>query len=158
MNLQMADKLLVRVFLLIFCVAMNHPVKAQTTSPGDAILGRWTADDKSLTVDVYKEKNQYKAKMVWFKNEDNSKAMDEWTDKHNPDKALRNRKLIGMDVVKELIYEPKSNTWEHGSIYDAKSGKTWGASAMLTRDGLLKVTGYWHLKFIGRTMTFKKAS
>lgn len=154
----MSIKLASRIFLLIFCVMMGHSLKAQTAAAGDVILGRWAADDKSLVVDVYKDKGQYKAKMVWFKNEDTSKAMDEWTDKHNPDKNLRNRKLIGMDVVKDLIYEPKSNSWEHGSIYDAKSGKYWSASASLSKDGLLKVTGYWHLKFIGRTMTFKKAS
>ena len=144
--------------LVVFLVMLANVPQAQTPHPGDAICGKWTTVEKSMTVEVYREGNEYKGKMVWFKNEDNSKTMDEWTDKHNPNEALRSRKLIGMPVVQKLVYQPKSNTWEHGSIYDAKSGKYWDASAAITKDGLLKVTGYWHFKFIGKAMTFKKAS
>ena len=144
------------VIVLLVITATTAP--AQTTTPGDAICGKWTTVEKNMTVEVYREGNEYKGKMVWFKNDDNTKAMDEWTDSHNPDKALRTRKLIGMPVVQKLVYDAKSKTWEHGSIYDAKSGKYWDAAAAITKDGLLKVTGYWHLKFIGRAMTFKKAA
>jgi uncharacterized protein (DUF2147 family) len=154
----MGIKLLSRLFLLIFCVMMSHQLQAQNTAGGDVILGKWTAEDNKLTVEVYKEGNQYKAKIVWYKNEDTSKAMGEWTDKHNPDKALRDRKILGMTVVSGLIYQPQTKSWEHGNIYDAKSGKTYNASASLDKGGWLKVIGYWHLKFIGRTMAFKKAA
>jgi uncharacterized protein (DUF2147 family) len=144
--------------LLVGFLMLVGRVNAQTMPAADQICGKWTTQEKNLTVEVYRESGEFKAKIIWFKNDDNSKTMEEWTDKHNPDKAMRDRKILGMNVVKDLVYEPKSNSWEHGSIYDAKNGRYWDASAYLTKDGLLKVTGYWHFKFIGRTMTFKKAS
>jgi len=146
------------LLLLIFFITTGFSVKAQTLSPTDQICGRWMSSEKNLLVEVYRESGDYRAKIVWFKTDDDSKRMDEWTDKHNPNPALRERKILGMNVIKELEYDPKNRTWEHGKVYDAKSGKYWDAAAYLTKEGVLKVIGYWHFKFIGRTMTFKKVS
>ena len=82
--------------------------------------------------------------------------MGEWTDSKNPDEALRSRKILGMDVLEKLRYDAGSNSWEDGMIYDAKNGREWNASAYISKDGLLKVKGYWHFKFIGRTLVFKR--
>ncbi|MCD8740326.1 DUF2147 domain-containing protein [Mucilaginibacter roseus] len=122
---------------------------------GDAILGKWTSEDKKLVVEMYRSGAEYRGKMVWFKDDD-SKPMSEWTDKHNPDEKLRNRKLLGMDVVTGLKYDHEDKSYNDGHIYEAKSGKTWNATAKLASNDVLKVKGYWHVKFIGRTMTFMR--
>jgi len=140
--------------VLFFLLLTSLHTKAQS----DRICGKWMSAEKNLLVEVYRQNGDYRAKILWFKNDDNSKAMDEWTDKHNPDEALRNRKILGMNVVKDLVYDPKSNTWEHGHVYDAKTGHYWDAAAYLANNDTLKVTGYWHFKFIGHTMTFKRVS
>src|ERR1700710_658278 len=139
---------------LLFFVSVISNV-SKVPSP-DQVCGKWMSSEKSLIVEVYKEKDEYKAKVIWFKNTDTSKRMDEWTDKHNPDPAFRNRKLIGMSILKNMIYVPKSNSWENGKIYDAKDGREWEASAYIDKNGELRVTGYWHFKFIGRTMSFTR--
>lgn len=145
-----------RYLLLFLFIGISIITKAQNTTDADRICGKWLSAEKNLMVDVYKENNSFAAKIIWYKTDDQSKTMEEWTDKHNPDKALRNRKILGMEVVNNLVYDTKSKTWEHGTVYDAKNGHYWDASVRLTGDGLLKVTGYWHFKFIGRTMVFKK--
>ena len=43
-------------------------------------------------------------------------------------------------------------------IYDSKNGRDWNASACIDKSGMLKVKGYWHFKFIGRTMTFNRVN
>ena len=136
---------------MFFLLATGCVVKAQTVAANEMICGRWMSSEKNLEVEIYKENGDFRAKIIWFRADDKSKAMDEWKDTHNPDKNLRTRKILGMNVVKDLIYDPKSNSWEHGTIYDAKGGHYWDASAYLTKEGGLKVTGYWHFKFIGRT-------
>ena len=68
-------------------------------------------------VEVSKEKEQFKAKIIWF-NDDPSKPMDEWRDKHNPDPALRNRKILGLEILRGLRYDWNSHTWEGGKIYE----------------------------------------
>lgn len=149
---------MIRSFFGIILFTLFFPFNSQlqpAVPQADQITGKWISQDKALIVEIYKHDNEYRGKMVWFKD-DTSKPMDEWTDKHNPDEKLRTRKLLGMDVMQGLIYNAKNNSYNDGSIYEAKTGKTWNASAKLSSNDVLKVKGYWHFKFIGRTMIFNR--
>ena len=130
---------------------------AQTKSAADAILGKWESSKKNVIVEVYKESNEYKARILWFDDTDDlSRPKETRRDIYNPDPALRNRKILGLTVLKDLTYNKKNGKWENGIIYDTRTGKEWNASASLVRKGLLKVRGYWHFEFIGRSMTFNR--
>jgi len=143
-----------KILILFFLTATITKLAAEPNP--DLICGKWMSSEKNLIVQVYREGQEFRAKVVWFKNIDNSRAMEEWTDKRNPEASLRNRKLIGMSILRDLDYISGSNSWEKGKIYDAKNGREWDASASINKEGQLKVTGYWHFKFIGRTMTFTR--
>lgn len=134
----------------ILCV---HILYAQN-SP-DAILGKWITETGNCIVDVFKIKDEYRASVVWFKDTGN-KPMTEWTDEHNPDKSLRTRKLLGMEVLRGLQFNPRENEYTGGVIYDATTGKKWNSVVWLTHDHLLKVKGYWLFRWICQTKTFKK--
>jgi uncharacterized protein (DUF2147 family) len=144
-------KCLAFVFLLI----TNTQSKTVTVPNCDQICGKWMSAEKNLTVLVYKSGDQFKAKIIWFRD-DPSKPMEEWRDKNNPDPALCNRRILGMEILRDIKYDPDDNSWGDGMIYDAKHGREWNASAYINKEGLLKVKGYWHFKFIGRTMTFHR--
>ena len=133
-------------FMLVFgCRAQNTP---------DAILGTWITTAGNCKIEVYKQSEEFKAKIVWLKEDKN--GMNDYTDKKNPDPALRTRKLLGMDVVNGLHYDADENAYVDGVIYDARSGKKWDSIAWLTDDNLLKVKGYWLFKFLSETNTFKR--
>lgn len=145
----------------MFSIGINSKSSAQILTTGviapERIIGKWISAQKNCIVQVYKNGNEFGAKLLWFDDSDNPlKPMITRTDYKNPNAALRNRKLIGMDVVDNLTYNPATNSWENGLIYDANSGHTWSSAAFITNEGLLKVTGYWHFKFLGRTMIFKR--
>ena len=144
--------------LLLFIFLTGWVTVSPSTVNADLVCGKWMSTEKNLIVNVYRESGEYKAKVVWFLNTDKSKAMEEWTDQKNPDPALRNRKLIGLSILEDMDYIPKTKSWENGKIYDAKNGRHWSASARIDDKGQLKVTGYWQFKFIGRTMTFTRIS
>ncbi len=133
-------------------------VKIPVTSAAAAekVCGKWKLDDDRLIVQVYKDGMEFKAKIVWFDDHDDSRELDYWTDEKNPDPTLRTRKLLGMNVLEKLTYNQQTNSWEDGMIYDAKHGKLWNSSAYIDKEGALKVKGYWHYKFIGKTLTFKR--
>jgi uncharacterized protein (DUF2147 family) len=139
---------------LLFFFSLNLQSHA-TVPESDRICGKWISSDKKLIVEVYKEREQFKAKIVWF-NDDPSKPMEEWRDKHNPDPALRNRRIVGLEILNGLKYDNDSHTWEGGKIYDAQHGKQWDAAGYIDKDGTLKVKGYWHFKILGRTMIFRR--
>ena len=142
--------------LIIVLLCLTGIQSKENVTPGDRILGKWVSSEKNIIVQVYKSGDTFKGKIVWYKGDDPSKAMDEWTDKHNPDPALRGRKILGMDVLRDLKYDAKNNVWEDGMIYEAKTGKEYNASAYIDKQGILRVKGYWHFKFIGKTMIFKR--
>jgi uncharacterized protein (DUF2147 family) len=126
------------------------------TRPGcDLICGKWMSAEKNLMVQVYKDGARFKARIIWFKG-DPGYPMQKWLDKNNPDPALRNRRILGMEVLRDLKYDARSKSWEDGMIYDAKHGREWNASAYIDKQGFLRVKGYWHFKIFGRTMTFKR--
>ena len=82
--------------------------------------------------------------------------MDYGTDKRNPDPKLRSRKILGMNVLHDMAYNASTNSWEDGVIYESKNGREWNASIYIDKNGMLKVKGYWHVKLIGKTMTFTR--
>ena len=140
---------------LIFLISLNVNQSAGPVPKGDRILGKWMAAEKNLIVQVYKDRDEFKAKIVWFK-EDPTEPDGGWRDKHNPDPALRSRKILGIDVLNGLKYDAKNDTWDGGTVYDAQHGKQWDAAGYIDKDGLLKVKGYWHFKIFGKTMVFKR--
>jgi uncharacterized protein (DUF2147 family) len=140
---------IVFTIISIQSIAQNNP---------DAILGKWiTHPKRNLMVEVYKDRAEYKARIVWFSDKDDpSKPMTMRMDENNPDPAMRKRKILGMEVLRGMIYNVKLNRWESGKIYDAKSGRVWSSSAWLTSDNILKVRGFWHFEFIGENLNFKR--
>lgn len=152
----MANKLLLGILSLVLYTGTNYTTTRSKAISGDQICGKWQNTEKNLIVQVYREDDEFKAKVVWFDNGDGEQSMYNYRDKRNPDASLRNRKVLGMNVMEDLEYMPESNSWENGIIYDASSGRTWSSCAKIDDDGSLKVKGYWKFKFIGKTMTFKR--
>ena len=123
----------------------------------DAILGKWMSADNNLEVEVLKSGTEYKAKVVWFDDsDDKSKPWNVRTDEKNPKKELRSRRIAGLEVLNGLTYNEDDDEWVNGVIYDSKSGKEWSAKVWLTKEGVLKVRGYWLLSLLGETMAFHK--
>ena len=143
-----------KYFMLSLFTVLAAFLCSQAQANSDAILGKWITTDDKLIVQVYKQNDDYKAKIIWFKASDNK--MNERLDEKNPDKSLRTRKWIGMDVLRNLHYDAGNKEWTDGIIYDAKHGKEWSSVAWISNDHLLKVKGYWVLKFLSETLTFKK--
>lgn len=113
------------------------------------VVGKWKLEDGTAIVEVYKNGDVYNGKIVWLEKPteaDGSPAVDN----NNPDKALRSRKLIGLNMLSGL----KKNGGEYtgGSIYDPGNGKTYNCSMKVEGD-VLKVRGSLDKKgFLGRTM------
>ncbi|WP_158826504.1 DUF2147 domain-containing protein [Mucilaginibacter lacusdianchii] len=155
----MVKKLATGLLTLFILTSTTIMASRSAALPCDRVCGKWMSEKKNCIVQVFRDGNDFKAKLVWFDDSDMpSKPMETRTDIHNPKAELRSRKLIGMNVLENLEYRPKTNSWENGMIYDAQSGKKWNSSAYLADDNTLKVTGYWHFKFIGRTMTFTRVN
>lgn len=147
-----------RTFLTVVVLAQLLFVTiAKAEEPANKILGKWISDEKNLIVEVYKLGNKYNAKILWFRPVDaKTKVVYKTHDVHNPDVNLRTRKIVGIDVVQNLVYNEDNHQWEDGLIYDATLGRQWSAYARLSAKQILIVKGYWHFKFLSKTLVFTR--
>lgn len=128
----------ISLFLLFF----STQIFAQKSK--DDILGKWIATHKSVAVQVYRQGNNFKAKVIWFDERLGSGTpMNSRHDTHNQDEKLRTRKVIGMDILNGLNFNSANQRWENGKIYDASSGRTWDTFAEINEEGKLYVRGFW---------------
>ena len=113
------------------------------------VIGKWKLEDGTAIVEVYKQGDSYNGKIVWLQNPteaDGTPVVDE----NNPDKALRSRKLIGLNMLSDL--KKAGDEYSGGKIYDPGNGKTYNCSMKVEGD-VLKVRGSLDKKgLIGRTM------
>ena len=72
------------------------------------------------------------------------------TDEKNPDPALRDRPLIGLELFAGFEYKGKGK-WKGGTIYDPNSGKTYQCIITRVDANTLKVRGFIGVSLLGRT-------
>lgn len=148
------NKLIYIVVTFLLCLLQCFNVMAQVPRR-ERVCGKWESEHHNLRIQVYMQNNQFRAKIIWFSDTD-GKPMDYWRDVHNPDPKLRSRRILGMSILSGLRYNAKTNTWEDGTVYDSRHGRYWNAAASIGSRGLLHVRGYWHFKWIGKTMIFHR--
>ena len=126
---------------------------AQANQSGDAITGTWKAVNKALTVQIYKRGTHYYGKIISFEDHKSKVPAAERRDEKNPNPGLRNRKVLGMEVLTNLTYDPSERTWKNGRIYHINSGKTYSVSAGM-EGGKLVVRAYKGFSMLGKSYTF----
>lgn len=117
-------------------------------APKTAIVGTWLNQEKAANIEIYQQGDKFFGKIVWLKDpHENGKPR---TDYKNPDKARHNDPIIGLVMLKDFAFDGKS-TWEDGTIYDARSGKTYSCYLTLQADKSLKVRAYVGISLFGQT-------
>lgn len=127
-----------KVALLLIMVLY---VFAGIAQEADQITGIWWNDEKTTKINVEKKNGKYIGSIVYMipeKYENGQPPKDD----NNPDEKLRDRSLIGLQILSDFEYDSKDKEWENGKIYDPKSGKTYDCYAWLENDDLLKLKGY----------------
>ena len=113
------------------------------------VIGKWKLDDGSAIVEVYRNGDAYNGRIIWLAEPDGPDGKPA-VDQNNPDKALRNRQLIGLNMLSGL--KKNKDEYSGGSIYDPGNGKTYNCSMKVEGD-VLHVRGSLDKKgLLGRTM------
>ncbi|MBP6386937.1 MAG: DUF2147 domain-containing protein [Pseudarcicella sp.] len=131
------------LFLLInvFCFSTI----AQKIKPDD-VVGEWLAESKEGKVLIYKRDNKYFGKVSWGKNPSK--------DTKNPNAALRNNSVIGLEILKNFVFN--GTYWEEGTIYDPKNGKTYSCTMKMQNINTLDLRGFIGVSLLGRTTVWTR--
>jgi len=142
---------------LILFLALMITGSSFLFSQADKILGFWLTEKRTSQVEIYKAADgKYFGRISWLEelNEDGKPKMD----KENPDEALKSRPILGLNLLKEFVYNVKSKEWVDGSIYDPDNGKTYDCYMWFEDDSnVLKIKGFvMGMRFLGRSTTWKR--
>ena len=124
-------KLLILFFMGIYALSSY-------AQEADKIVGIWWNDEKTTKIEVEKKDGKYIGTIVYMipeKYENGQPPKDD----ENPDPALRDRSIVGLQILEGFVYSPEKEEWNTGRIYDPKSGKTYDCYGWLESDDLLKV-------------------
>jgi uncharacterized protein (DUF2147 family) len=125
---------------------------AQTKSTD--VAGIWkTGGDDPAKIQIYKVGDKFYGKIIWLnKSILNGK---ERTDTENPDKMKRNQNIVGLQILNGFEFNG-SDSWNNGTIYDPKTGKTYSCTITLKDSKTIKVRGYIGISLLGRTEMWSK--
>lgn len=118
----------------------------------DDILGFWVTEENAATIEIFKEGDTYKGKMVWLKriHDGEEKVLDV----NNPNSELQDRSLLGLQNLDGFKF--KGDEWTGGEIYDPKKGKTYSAKMKIEK-GKLHLRGYVGIPMFGRTAVWERS-
>ena len=128
----------------------------QIAAQADKVLGFWLTDEGESQIEIFKKSNgKYYGKIVWLEEPyENGKPK---VDDDNPDESLRNRPILGLELLKGFNYDSEDKEWENGTIYDPESGKTYDCYMWFEGNNNLKIKGYvMGMRFLGRKTTWTR--
>ncbi|HKJ78257.1 MAG TPA: DUF2147 domain-containing protein [Prolixibacteraceae bacterium] len=117
----------------------------------DKILGVWWNEEKTSKIEIEKKDGKYIGTIVYMVPEKYENGQPP-KDKENPDESLRNRSVVGLQILSGFEYDAKDKEWTDGKIYDPKTGNTYDCYAWLENDDLLKLKGFvGGIRWLGRS-------
>lgn len=123
----------------------------------DKILGLWWTEEKTSRIKIEKRDGKYIGTIVFIVPE-NYENGEPPKDDENPDEALRDRSLLGLEILRNFEYDPKKEEWKNGKIYDPDTGNTYDCYAWLESEDLLKLKGYVAgIRWLGRSSEWYRA-
>ncbi len=128
---------LLREALMLFGLAAAAMLGEAKAQPAVDISGNWATRDFGSIVQFRPCTGTPDAmcgRIVWFwkPNDDGGRPR---TDRRNPDRALRSRSLIGVEIVRGLR-ETAPGVWSNGALYNPDDGRTYTGTITLRSDVL----------------------
>lgn len=133
-------KLIKGIVLFIFITLSIY-----AENDADEYLGYWLLPNKKVIIEIQKDDNdKYVGHVRWLKEKvypkgDKMEGLDQ-VDRNNPDDALKTRKVMGLQVVGELI-KNHDNRLVDGWVYDSWNGKKYYGSAKVIDHNHIKLKG-----------------
>jgi uncharacterized protein (DUF2147 family) len=152
MTKNIAMMLLTGIFLLL---------AGNSWGGSDDILGTWSNEDGKAKIEIYPCDTHFCGKISWLgrpeypADDPGGMAGQPRVDRKNPDQALRNRRLLGLQIMDGFTFAG-DNSWEKGRIYDPESGKTYQSKITLVSPHKLKIRGFVGIPLFGRSTTWSR--
>lgn len=114
------------------------------------VLGLWLSENGKQKIEIFRAPDgRYYGKMAYMAEDDPAKGTS-MLDKNNPNPALRNRRITGIDLMHNFRYS--GGRVYHGLIYDPVSGSDYKAKCTLSESGkTASIRAYIGIPLFGRS-------
>ena len=137
--------------LLLLTVLALAPVYGRAEN-GSSPVGLWKTEDAQI--EIFEVDGKLSGKIAALNKAYTSDGIEK-TDISNPDPAKRKRPLIGLVFMSGFMPQAPGH-WEHGTIYDPKTGNTYTSTLEYDGGDTLRVRGYIGISLLGRTVVWTK--
>lgn len=153
---------LLLITLLLTASLLPQGAIAQN-APADAIVGTWLTTDedgnRDSVVEILQRDGVYIGIVRWilFARYPVADRMagQVIVDRENPEPALRERPVLGLEILSGMQYSDGS--WSDGLIYSVRTGKHYRARITLVDSDTLKLRGYIGTPFLGSTVRWTRS-
>ena len=144
---------LARAALLVAAIAGLAAARGTARAAGPQ--GEWLIDAK-VAVQLFDCDGLLCGRIVWLRIPRDPQGQFV-RDKHNPDPALRQRRLCGLTILGGL--RPAGlDRWDDGWFYNPDDGGTYDISAQLVSDDVIVARVYLGFPLFGRTKTLLRVA
>lgn len=137
-------------WFLLSLVVTASPAAAQNPTP----VGVWLHANQRIQIEIAPCDDRLCAKIIWFKWPNDAQGRP-LVDLKNSNPALRNRPLLGLEVLQGLR-RTGENSWEDGKVYNPDDGTDYQALMSIAGDGSLRIRAYLLLPLFGRTLVWTR--
>jgi uncharacterized protein (DUF2147 family) len=129
-----------------------------------AIVGDWLVESRDAVVRIEQAGGEYQGYILWqlhdtYGPEDgpalNGKIV---TDRKNPDPALRSRPITGLRLLTGLKFDPGSNKWKDGHVYNSDNGRSYNCQVRLLGPDRLQLRGYIGISLFGGSTVWRRVT
>lgn len=148
----MPRRSLLLAFLIgVFCA----PFAAQAeTSPS----GVWWNAARTVRVEITEDATGVSGRVVWV-SEPLTATGKPKLDVRNPNPALRDQPIIGLEVLSRLTaVDGREDVWGGGSAYDASTGRTYRCAVKMVDSDVAEIRGYVGVTMFGRTERWNRVA
>lgn len=140
-----------KLFPVLILLMLSISAYSQNAS---AVTGNWYTENEESIIKIYESGGKYYGEIHWVE-EPKDKNGNYKKDKNNPDKSKRDRRLLGLVILKDFKYDGDGE-WNEGKIYDPEKGKTYKARMQLKGEDKLDVRGYVGVPAFGRSTVWTR--
>jgi uncharacterized protein (DUF2147 family) len=151
-----------KLMWVFVCLSYATFTAAAFAQDADDIIGLWITAGGDSYIEIYKKGKLYFGRIAALKKpnyeprEVDGMSGQPRIDRNNPDASLRDRPLIGLELMTNFLFE--DGIWRNGRIYNPRNGKTYRSRLKLTKSGELKVRGYIGFFWLGGSSVWRRAS
>ena len=122
-----------------------------TQADPESLLGNYWLPKRDGQIEIYRDGDGYAGRVIAYEKLNQ-------LDVRNADPELRTRLFVGINMLQGFQFDPSDGYWRGGTIYDARSGKTYSAQLWFQdeADSVLWARGFVGSPSFGRTQTFAR--